>query len=474
MKETIISAGIDIGTTTTQILFSRFTIDDLSNGYTVPRIIITGKQILYQGDIYFTPLLDPETIDAAGIKKIIRQEYEKAGISRDEVKTGAVIITGDTARKKNAAAVLEALSGYAGDFVVATAGPDLESVLSGYGAGTNVIAERTHSVVANIDIGGGTSNISVFKNGTLLETACLDIGGRLIKIDAATNHIIYIYDKIRTLAANRMINIAEGGKVDESVLSGICRLMGSVLTDALHLTSGCSDLPFYTNSGKRLKLPEPVSGLTFSGGVAECMYHDIDTDSVYRYGDIGVLLGRELHKNEALKRVTWHIPSQTIRATVAGAGMYTTKLTGSTILYDSSRLPVKNVPVLHLDSDIQNMATEIAEKLPLYLHGTASVTVAIAFRGSRSTSFADIETLAGQIVTGTEAYIRSGHPLIVVTEEDISKALGFVLRLSLPSEYPVICIDGISTRLGDYIDIGTPVAGGQVLPVVIKTLVFNT
>ena len=183
MKEQILSVGIDIGTSTTQLIFSRLTIVNLASSYTVPRISIVDKEVIYKSAIYFTPLKSQTEIDGARVGEIISQEYRKAGMKPEDLQTGAVIITGETARKVNANTVLQTLSGMAGEFVVATAGPDLESVLSARGAGTDKISEEKRETVANIDIGGGTSNIAFFRKGNLQGTSCLDIGGRLRKID---------------------------------------------------------------------------------------------------------------------------------------------------------------------------------------------------------------------------------------------------------------------------------------------------
>lgn len=173
MHEVILSVGIDIGTSTTQLIFSRLTIENQASSYTVPRINIVDKEVIYRSRIYFTPLRSPTEIDAEAVKKIVRSEYRAAGITPEELKTGAVIITGETARKENANEVLSALSDLAGDFVVATAGPDLESVLSGRGAGADVLSKEKHTTVANLDIGGGTTNIALYEKGTLRGTCCL-------------------------------------------------------------------------------------------------------------------------------------------------------------------------------------------------------------------------------------------------------------------------------------------------------------
>lgn len=125
MKEIINSVGIDIGTSTTQLIFSKLTIENLASSYTVPRISIVNTEVVYRSDIYFTPLTDKSTIDAAQVKRIVESEYDKAKMNKQDLQTGAVIITGETARKENANDVLNALSHMAGDFVVATAGQTL-------------------------------------------------------------------------------------------------------------------------------------------------------------------------------------------------------------------------------------------------------------------------------------------------------------------------------------------------------------
>ena len=214
MKETILSVGIDIGTSTTQLIFSRLTIENLASSYMVPRIRIVDKEVTYRSEIYFTPLLSQTEIDAEKVKGIIEREYRKAGMKPEDLQTGAVIITGETARKQNANSVLASLSSMAGDFVVATAGPDLESVLSAKGAGADRISEEKRIAVANIDIGGGTSNIALFQKGSLKGTSCLDIGGRLIKVE--NGRISYIYPKIQKLAERHGIRIAVGDRADES------------------------------------------------------------------------------------------------------------------------------------------------------------------------------------------------------------------------------------------------------------------
>ena len=155
MREELLSVGIDIGTSTTQLIFSKLIIENMASSYTVPRIVIVDKEIIYKSPIYFTPLISIKEIDGPKVREIIEKEYQSAGVDKKDIDTGAVIITGETARKQNAEEVLTTLSGFAGDFVVATAGPDLESIISGKGAGAHLYSKEHTTTVVNIDIGGG-------------------------------------------------------------------------------------------------------------------------------------------------------------------------------------------------------------------------------------------------------------------------------------------------------------------------------
>jgi len=187
--EEIFSVGIDIGTTTTSVVVSKLKIKNVASGFVVPKIEIIDKTVIYRSDVYFTPLIDDTAIDYSGIEKIVRDEYKTAQVNMDEIKTGAVIITGDTARKENAESVLKAISRMAGSFVVATAGPHLEAYIAGLGSGAAAYSAQKHTIVANADVGGGTTNISVFNDGKLIATLCADIGGRLIRFKPWTDRV---------------------------------------------------------------------------------------------------------------------------------------------------------------------------------------------------------------------------------------------------------------------------------------------
>lgn len=476
MQEIIMSVGIDIGTSTTQMIFSRITIENLASSYTVPRISIVNKEVIYRSQIYFTPLTSLTEIDAEEIERIVKSEYQSANITPNMLKTGAVIITGETARKKNADEVLKRLSNLAGDFVVATAGPDLESVLSAKGAGADSLSKEERLCVANLDIGGGTTNIAVFQKGVIVGTSCLDIGGRLIKIE--NGKISYIFPKIKELAAKHQIYIDTGEQADVEKLRLICDLMADELAMAINQCEHESNHPLlYTNEGKPLSKDIGIQAITFSGGVADYVYHPANEDW-FRYGDIGVLLGKAILENQHFKKVRQFQAAETIRATVVGAGTHTTEVSGSTITYERERLPIKNMPVLKIseeeEQDLETITSSLSRQIPLFYTEGKLDQIVIALSGKYHTTFASVQELAAAIVKGAGAMVESEKPLVLAVENDIGKVLGNAIKVLLDCKKDVVCIDGIHAGSGDYLDIGEPIANGRVVPVVTKTLIFNS
>ena len=164
MHEEICSVGVDIGTSTTQLIFSRLTIENRASSYTAPRIQIVKKEVVHRSGIYFTPLRSGTEIDAEAVKEIVRKEYAAAGIRPADVRTGAVIITGETARKQNANEVLEALAKPCGRFcgrhgrtrIWNPCCPRGERAPTGF-------LRSARTAVANLDVGGGTTNIAVYR-----------------------------------------------------------------------------------------------------------------------------------------------------------------------------------------------------------------------------------------------------------------------------------------------------------------------
>ena len=472
-KETLLTVGIDLGTSTTQLVLSELTVENFASAFTVPRISISDKKVIYRSDIIFTPLLNQSEIDAEPIKAFVAEQYRQADIHKQDIQMGAVIITGETARKSNANNVLRALSGYAGDFVVATAGPDLESIIAGKGAGAQTYSETKRKPVVNLDIGGGTTNLAVFKDGEVIDTACFDIGGRLIKLDQQKK-ITYIAPKIQEIINKKGLTLHLGDQATEQNLLPIISELVAVLENSIGLGT---QSPFYQLlvTNHPLRKGEELPIVTFSGGVADCL--NTTSTNLFKYGDIGLLLGKYLRKSLIFSEKEVLESAETIRATVVGAGSHTAEISGSTIAYREQILPIKNIPILKLAQEDETLTvTELGQRIQEKLNWhriEETPQIALAIRGMNNPTFADIQRYGQGIVEGLASLVAEQIPIIVMVDEDMAKALGHALSAHLPKDYPFICLDSVKVENGDYVDIGLPVAEGAVLPVIVKTLVFN-
>ncbi len=453
MSERLRSVGLDVGTTTTQLIVSELTVQNRASGFAVPEMEITERNILYRSQIHFTPLLDENRVDGEGIRKIVAAEYEKAGIERKSVDTGAIIITGETSRKENARAVLEAVSAFAGDFVVATAGPDLESVLAAKGAGAVDHSERTGKTVLHMDIGGGTSNLALIENGRIVGTGCLNVGGRLMKFDA-TGAITYISPVLQDLTSLKRGDIPTPHQIEE---------VAQLLVQALEMAAGLREktalldkLTTHEAAGAS-PIPRGKAVISFSGGVADCIESGHPPHS---FGDMGPILGQTIRKSR-LCQGAYVLGKETIRATVIGAGCHSAQLSGSTVFHRGVALPVKNLPVAVLDAKEQEDPEIIAQRMA----AQDAETVVLAMPGYTAPTYDRVTALAEAILRGTK-----GRPIYVCLEADMAKALGHSLCLRLPTDMSCLCIDRVRLTEESYLDIGAPV--GPALPVVIKTLVL--
>src|SRR5210317_481972 len=178
----ILSVGVDVGSSTSHLVFSNLILKRDQHSVT-RRFNIQERNIIYEGRIIDTPLFDDKTIDIVRLTNFFKEEYKQANIDPADIQTGAVIVTGESARKQNAKQITEALSHDAGRFVAATAGSNFESLIAAMGSGAATRSKDDHKTILSCDIGGGTSNIAISRNGEILSTSCVSVGGRLLGVD---------------------------------------------------------------------------------------------------------------------------------------------------------------------------------------------------------------------------------------------------------------------------------------------------
>ena len=463
----LFSIGIDIGTSTFQMVISELTVENSMPSYVIPKFQITDKKIVYRSKIYFTPMVNQELLDMAEIKRLLETELTRSGIPKEKIESGAIIVTGEAANKTNADIAAQELAEFAGDFVVAVAGPDLEASLAGYGSGAAQISEKQQIALVNLDIGGGTTNAAVFQNGKRKDQYALHIGGRLIRLDE-NNRITYISEKIKSLLKEKEIHIKVGDKADFELIQRVCRELAEVLIRIMQgkeLTDGQKTLQIYHGNQKL-----QTDGCTVSGGVGELL--DLEEpktlEDIRRYGDIGPCLAAELKKElEEAEIRNFQCPEK-IQATVIGAGMHSMQLSGSTICYDAELLPIKNRPVIVMDADLFSeegvqIQAEMERKAALY-----EEDVVFWFEGKKSPLYREVKQAADVIWS---FYSKNEMPILLMFQNDMAKAMGQMLRIRSGHQRKILCIDSVEASEGDYIDFCKAV--GETILITVKTLLYK-
>lgn len=463
VKGELLSVGIDLGTSTTQLVVSKLKLENQAGAFAVPRVEIAEKEVVYRSRVYFTPLVSDTRLDGKRIRELVEEEYARAGIRREELQTGAVIITGETARKENAREVLEALAGLAGDFVVATAGPDLESVLAAKGAGIDRLSKERNTSILHYDIGGGTANMALYRGGRLVDTGCLNVGGRLVKVGEDRR-----FTYVSPVIAGVFPGVAVGEPWREETVQTVAEAMADALLEAGGLKEPGRWLEHFITH-RTVKLEEPPGYYSFSGGVADCVW--APPEDPLAYGDLGPILGRTIRRRFQEAGGKLLQGEETIRATVVGAGSHATELSGSTVFYRDVDFPVKNLPVARVEED-GDVAETIAGKLALFSDEGGLNPVCLSLRGMEDPDFQGVQALAQSIRSGLGPLIEAGETTVIAVERDMAKALGQALYPLLPGG-KLLCVDGVYAPEGSYMDVMAPAFGGTVLPVVIKTLAFD-
>lgn len=469
----VLSVGIDVGTTTTQVVFSHLLLHDVARPGQVPRIQVDEKSVVHKGEVHPTPLSAPDLVDADALADLVRREYAAAGVSPQSIETGAVIITGETARTKNAEAILEALSSEAGDFVVTIAGPNAEAQIAGRGSGAARWSTDHYEQVTCVDIGGGTSNAAVFKMGRHLCSSAIAVGGRQVELDAS-GLVTRVAPPGRSIVEDVGLDIKEGRHASLHQLRALCDVMADLVVD---LATGKE-----VRVGRGVQLTPPLQGTEAStsvfltGGIGALYYEPAPVDSVAdvaRFGDVGPLLAESLRADDRLQRLTVRRPPETLRATVLGAAGQTVTLSGSTIWVARDLLPLRNIPVLRPAIPGRgggpSFAAAVHEALVRW-DLEDDVLAAIVVDLPSELGYAALQAVAADMV----AYHDSGHsdrPLVLVMQQDYAQVLGQTIQTIRP-DLPLIVIDQVGLGEGDFIDIGVPVLDGRAVPLSIKTLVF--
>ncbi len=468
----LVSVGVDIGSSTSHLVFSRLRLERLDSRY-----VVAERTVLHESEVLLTPYADNFTIDAAALRTFVDGQYQLAGVRPEQIDSGALILTGVAVRRSNARAIGELFAAQAGKFVAVSAGDAMETTLAAMGSGAAARSIRDGVRVMNIDIGGGTSKIALCEGGAVVAQTAVDIGARIVGLDNSGRVVRLEAAGVR-LAAAVGLALEVGGMPDPGNLQRLVDHMADRLFETLQ-----GGTPSAATAALLRLAPLPASAppevLTFSGGVAEYM-HGRETRS---FGDLGPALARAV-----LQRVQAWGPQiatpaagdQGIRATVVGASQYTVQVSGSTIFVEPpATLPLRNLPVITpplplqdetLDAQAIAAAVQAALRRQDLQHGEQAV--ALCYRWQGSATFWRLDAFCRGVALGLAAVLRHGGALVLVGDGDIGGLVGIHLHSELKLAQTVVSIDGIVLQELDFIDIGALLETSGAVPVVIKSLVF--
>src|SRR6266568_4584135 len=429
---TLVTVGIDIGSAGTQVIFSRINLrrygEDLTSRY-----YVVSRETLFQSPVALTPYSSDERIDDAALGAIIDEAYVAAGVEARDIDTGVVILTGEALRRENAEAIAALLAEQRGDFVTATAGHHMESMLAAYGSGASKLSYDESKRILNVDIGGGTTKLGIVENGNVTATAALHIGGRLQVVDDI-GRIVRLDPAGKFHARQAGFYWSRGDVLSPVQLDKVAASMADLLVAALTQRP----LP---HAVEHLYLTDPfaefgrIDGVMFSGGVGEYVYGREDRD----FGDMGRRLGRAIRSRVDSGALPWPLlpAGECIRATALGTSEYSVQLRGNTsyITKPGELLPRRNLQVLQ----------------PSYVCEESI----------------DADKLAKAIRAHFIAFD------LIEGEGDVAQTLGAILREELLIESEILAIDGLVLRDFDYIDLGRIRMPSFTVPVTIKSLLFS-
>jgi ethanolamine utilization protein EutA len=464
----LLSVGIDIGSSTSHLVFSRIVLERLDSRY-----VVAEREVFYQSDILLTPYASGDSIDASALGTFFEQQYYNAGVEPDEIDSGALILTGVAVQRSNARRIGELFAHQAGKLVAVSAGDGLETLMAAHGSGAVARSIRDRATVMNIDVGGGTSKVAICFGGKVIARTALDVGARLVCFEAE-GRIMRVEDAGRRFGAELGIKLGLGTILGQEERSALAARMADCLLEAVRGGSPTA------NGSPLLRLAPlhyrgPIDEIVFSGGVSEYIY-GWETNA---FGDIGATLASAIRARIAKWDARLERPTEGIRATVIGASQYTTQVSGNTIFVSPlETLPLRNLSVIapdfvldHDEIDPAAVSAAIKDQLErLDLVGDAPVAVFVPWR--RSATYRRLDHFCRGVAEALAGILAAGNPLVLVGDGDVGGLIGIHCREELKLKNPIVSIDGLELKEFDYIDIGRMLESSGAVPVVIKSLIF--
>jgi ethanolamine utilization protein EutA len=431
------------------------------------RVELDCAEELYRSEMVFTPLLADDRLDLAQVERLLDAWLEAGHVKAGELFGGGALLTGLTAQKENAPALVRLIRRRLGDTLIATADdPCLESWLAFMGSCAELSRQYPEKAIVNLDIGGGTTNIALGQNGQVMRTGCLFLGARHVQVIPGTYRIVKLSTYARDLFDHLHIAAEPGADLTRSevdaVLTFYLTLLEAVCTGQVEafqspIVKRLEQVPF--------QMPTDTQDVvvTFSGGVGELVYRHLQGEpATTHYGDLGIDLARRITQSPIWTDSLRHYrPRSGGRATVYGLLRHTTEVSGATLFLGApALLPLADLPILGcLRADAT--PSQISDVLALVRRSSRGGCVQVRLGGHEASMVRGLGQRISQVLQ--EDAFPATHPLVLLVQENLGKVLGqYVTRWgALPLH--LLVIDEVVLRDAQYVQIGAP--SDHVVPV---------
>jgi ethanolamine utilization protein EutA len=355
----------------------------------------------------------------------------------------------------------------------------MECQMAAHGSGAVKLSKHHGKTLLNVDIGGGTTKLALIRDGELLATVAIAVGGRLI-VEEGAKGLTRIEEPVLEVAKSLGIALKPGASLSPDDRTRLVARMVELVVAMMNRQApdALARKLLVTEPWPAQLAGIPVDAITFSGGVAEYIYGRERGD----FDDLGHDLAHALRHalaHHEVKAAIWD-PGQGIRATVIGAAQFSVQTSGNTILItDPNTVPLYNLPVLSCRFDLAGeiksdaIAAEVRRVLGESDLADGAGPIALAFPWSGDPLHARLHAVAEGICAAVPRTIAARHPLVLLIDGDVGKSLGRVVHYETAPGANVVAVDGVQLKQFDYVDIGAVIDVSNVVIVIIKSLLFR-
>lgn len=454
-----IVVGLDFGTTTSSALVGEA---EVRRGIVTGRMELADLRETFRSPLCPTPIVDGR-LDLAAAEALLDGWLAEAAIDPARLVGGGALVTGLTARRDNAPGLVAAIRARVGEALVATADdPCLESWMAFQGGCAALSRRHPGEWFVNVDIGGGTSNLALGRDGEVHCTGCLAVGARHLRLAPGTRRVEEVSPRMSGLLRELGVAAAPGGELGEAdverIVEAWCGILERAVLGTLRADAPLVDVPLRPGIPPR-ELAD--ARLTLSGGVGELVGAAAaggPLPGIAAFGDLGVDLARAILAHPRLGQRVRATPSPAGgRATVIGLLRRTVHLSGTSIhLPDPGILPLPDLPIAGSFSPCRDDAA-LDALVALARRRPAGAALRIS---GVDASAAAVAAVAERIAAALRrADWPATTPLVILLDADVGKALGACATRFGTRSLPLVVVDGIDVPLARFASLGTPRAG---------------